>query len=83
MALTIERHIASAFEKTREWGADIFGVGAEFKRSMPSYWKEVEGDWDDIYRNLNLEIKVRCKIRQFGIMERPPFFDYHVDDENR
>ncbi len=77
ISTAIKGNIEKAFEKSQDWGADIFGIGAEFQRSMPSYWKEIEGDWDEIYRRLDLEVKVTSNIRQFGLMEEPPFFEYH------
>ena len=77
---TIKGHIVRAFEKSQDWEADIFGIGNAFQRSIPSYWKEIEGDWDHIYKELDLEVTVTSSIRQFGLMEEPPFFEYHVTE---
>lgn len=77
---TIKGHIVGAFEKSQGWEADIFGIGNAFQRSMPTYWKEIEVDWDKIYKELDLEVTVTSSIRQFGLMEEPPFFEYHVTE---
>lgn len=80
ISTAIEGHIVRAFETSREWGADIFGIGLEFQRRMPAYWKELEGDWDIFVREMELEVSVAGKIRQFGLLEEPPFFEYHVTE---
>ncbi len=74
----IESHVRRAFEKSQEMGADIFGIGSEYHRQFPKYWREMDEDWGNIYRSMKADIRVSTKIRRFGLMERVPFFDYHV-----
>lgn len=77
-AALIASHIRGAFEKSQDMGADIFGIGSKYHRRLPKYWGEMGKDWEDIYRSINVDIRVTTKIRRFGLMEGVPFFDHHV-----
>ncbi len=81
-AAVIEGHIRSALEQSQEWGADIFGIGRKFHQSMPGRWKEMQENWKELYRELEVEIRVESSIRRIGIIERAPFYQYHVDIED-
>jgi len=70
-------------KKSQKWEADIFGIGAEFQRSMSSYWKDIKDNWDEIYRELEVEVNVTSNIRQFGLLEKPPFSEYHLSEEEK
>jgi spore germination protein KC len=74
----IASHIRRAFEKSQKMEADIFGIGLQYHRKFPKYWRELGNDWKDTYRSMNIDIRVTTKIRRFGLLERVPFFDYHV-----
>jgi spore germination protein KC len=54
-------------------GADIFGIGREIHRRFPKEWKRIKADWDDIYRDLEVQIMVENKIVITGLVERPSF----------
>ncbi|HHT47657.1 MAG TPA: hypothetical protein GX004_10305 [Firmicutes bacterium] len=69
----IENHIRRSLQKSQGWGADIFGIGREFHRRFPKEWKRISADWDNIYRDLEVQIKVENKILLTGLLERPSF----------
>ncbi len=69
----IENHIRRSLRKSQGWEADIFGIGREFHRRLPGEWRKISADWDNIYRDLEVQIKVENKILQTGLSERPPF----------
>ena len=79
----IKAHIRAALEKSQEWKADIFGIGREFHRRMPDKWDNLEHDWREIYADLEVDIKVSSRIRRTGLIERPTFYEYHAEEEER
>ena len=68
-----ERYIEGQIKDTikyvqKEFGADIFHFNVQMKRYEPHLWKQVEDDWEDIFRNLEVDIEVKSKIKQIGTM---------------
>ena len=72
-AAVIGNHIRRSLRKSQEWGADIFGIGREIHRRFPKEWKRIKADWDDIYRDLEVQIMVENKIVITGLVDRPLF----------
>ena len=54
-----------------EFGSDIFGFGNVIHRKNPSYWKTVEKEWDEEFKELNVEIQVKSEIRRKGNSTQP------------
>jgi len=50
----------------REYQADIFGFGEVFYRRYPKQWRKLEADWEERFRTLPVDIKVKIKINQLG-----------------
>lgn len=68
----IRNEILTAFEKAKELDADIFGFGEEIHRKYPKKWKELKGNWDEIFRTVELDIHVEVKLRITGRINNPP-----------
>jgi spore germination protein KC len=78
-AASVEGHILRALRKSRNWGADIFGIGLEFQRRLPGHWKEIEKDWKNIYPEVKVKVKVDYKIRRTGLVTKAPYYEDRID----
>lgn len=52
-------------------GIDILGFGQEFYRKKPNAWKEIEEDWDEIFRELPVNIRVTVDLEHAGTIKNP------------
>lgn len=50
----------------KQYNADIFGFGENVKGKMPKLWKEIEDDWDSIYKDLDVDVSVDIHIKASG-----------------
>ncbi len=65
----IKKEMIHLIEQTKEHDTDVIGLGTELYRQHPKWWKEVEDNWDQTYKNMPIEINVDTKIRRTGIIE--------------
>jgi spore germination protein KC len=70
-AVVIEEEINAALTKAQDWGVDIFKFGDEFHRKFPQEWSELEGNWDEIFKELEVNVEVIAKLSQVGITTTP------------
>ncbi len=49
-----------------DYGLDIFGFGDIVKEKMPKLWKEINNNWDEIFKELKVEVDVDVNIRGSG-----------------
>ncbi|WMM24274.1 Ger(x)C family spore germination protein [Tissierella sp. MB52-C2] len=54
----------------KDSGLDIFGFGNIVKQKMPNLWKEIESDWDNIFKELDIDVDARIHIRSSGNLFR-------------
>ncbi|MEC0275434.1 Ger(x)C family spore germination protein [Peribacillus frigoritolerans] len=59
----IEGSIKTVQEK---YQCDIFGFGEEIHRTDPKAWKRLEGNWENEFANLDVNVTVKAKIRNLG-----------------
>ncbi|AKL96829.1 spore germination protein KC [Clostridium aceticum] len=52
-------------------GTDFFGFGELVYKKYPHIWKEIQGDWDTIFRNCPVEISVQSRVKGSGQILRP------------
>ena len=50
---------------------DIFGFIDKIEKNHYRKWKEIRTQWDDIYADLNVEVKVDFQIRTSGLIKQP------------
>lgn len=46
-----------------EYGSDIFGFGGIIERELPKLWKEIGSNWQNEFKNINIEVKSDLNIR--------------------
>lgn len=69
---SIETNIKRVIQEVQdEYDADIFGFGKETKIKMPSLWKNISPDWDDLFKNMDVSVNAEVDIRGSGFMEKP------------
>lgn len=69
---TLEKDIENVIKKVQSnFKSDIFGFGKIVRAEMPSLWKDIKNDWDDIFNNLEVEVKAEIQIRNSGLTISP------------
>lgn len=56
----------------KEFNADTFGIGELVHRKYPKLWKEIKGDWDEKFRDLDFTVNVTTHINDTGFTNTPP-----------
>lgn len=67
----IRNEIMAAVKKAQELNADIFGFGDAVHKKYPKQWKSMESNWDEIFPNIKVEVKIEAKLRLMGRINRP------------
>lgn len=69
---SLEKDITRTIKKVQEdFGLDIFGFGNTVKEKMPNIWKEIEKDWDEIFMELKVNVKVDIHISGSSHLSKP------------
>jgi len=50
-----------------EYNSDIFGFGRIVKANMPSLWKQIGQDWDNLFKTLEVNVNVDITIKGSGV----------------
>lgn len=67
MEKEIEKFIASVQDR----GIDVFGFGDSFSKKHPKIWREIEKDWDSIFRDLDIKVVSTINIKSGGHISTP------------
>lgn len=70
-AEVIKSEVLAAIKKAQELDADIFGFGESVHHKYPKEWASMKGDWDEIFSEIEVEVKVEAKLRLTGRINRP------------
>ncbi len=62
----IRDEIQSAWNKSLELNADVFGFGEMIARRFPDKWESIKNQWDELYQTVQVEINVNAKADSFG-----------------
>lgn len=54
-----------------DYGVDIFGFGATLHENKPKAWIKVAENWEDIFKNLNVDVNVKVHIRNSATLSEP------------
>lgn len=64
----IQAEVAAMIDQTaRELQSDIFGFGTAVYRASPREWQQLEGQWSDLLRQIEVDIDVHAKLPQTGL----------------
>lgn len=64
----------SAIKKARDgFKIDIFGFGEEIHRSNPKMWEKLKKNWNDKFKDLPVDIRVKTKLNKLGQITKSYF----------
>jgi spore germination protein KC len=66
-----ESKIEAAIDKSKKLNADVFGFGETVSGKFPKQWKELEKKWDEVYKNIEVELVVKVKGDGSGRISMP------------
>lgn len=72
LAAVIHNEVKDALVQAQALGTDVFGFGNLFYRKKPREWEKVVDDWEEIFKNLQVEIEIDANVRRAGL-KRDPF----------
>ncbi|MGC7871165.1 Ger(x)C family spore germination protein [Desulfosporosinus sp. SYSU MS00001] len=67
----IEEEINSAISKAQDWNVDIFQFGPDVHRKYPQEWPELEKNWPEEFRKIQVNIVVDAKLHWSGYLKKP------------
>lgn len=67
----IKKEVMAAVKKAQELDADVFGFGDAVHKKYPRQWKSLEDNWDEIFKNIQVEVDVKAKLRLMGRIIKP------------
>lgn len=62
----IRERVLATFEVAKELQADIYGFGTSVYHAYPRQWKEMEGNWDELFQQLELIVEVDLRLANTG-----------------
>lgn len=70
-AEVIRREVMAAVRKAQELDSDVFGFGDAIHKKYPEQWKKLEDDWDEVFKDIQVEVYVEAKLRLMGRISKP------------
>lgn len=67
----IEREIMSAVTEARKLDCDIFGFGEAIHGKYPKQWKEMENNWDELFKTVEIDLSIDANVRLAGKIAGP------------
>lgn len=68
----LNKNVENIIKKVQEdFETDIFGFGRIVMEEMPSLWKNIEDEWDEIFKTLEVDINTEIDIRGSGLISKP------------
>ncbi len=76
----LEQKIADSMKKRMEaltakmkteYEADVFGFGAFLQQNKAQEWKKTEDNWGETFKNLDVEINTKIRIKNTGTLLKP------------
>ncbi|MCL4426580.1 MAG: Ger(x)C family spore germination protein [Firmicutes bacterium] len=64
----IRDEIMTTLTKAQEMRADVFGFGRAFRGRYPGKWREMEGQWEEIFSRLEVKVTADVTIRRSGLL---------------
>ncbi|MDD4571572.1 MAG: Ger(x)C family spore germination protein [Clostridia bacterium] len=72
MESILVKKIAALIKKTQKNQAtDIFDFNGTIKRKMPGYWKTIEKNWDEVYKDMQFTTKIDLNLKLSSSSQKP------------
>jgi spore germination protein KC len=67
----LKTNIENVIQKVqKDFGVDIFGFGSIVNAEMPALWKEIDQDWNTVFKDLKVNVNTTIEIQESGLLER-------------
>lgn len=76
LSLQLSSYMNEAFEKTKENEVDSFGFGQFLYKNYPNKWKELEGQWMDIYLSSTFTSNFDIDVSGVGTRRKSVYEDH-------
>jgi len=64
----LKREIEGTLSKLqKEFRVDVIGMGDYLRKFKPDLWETIEKDWEEIFPDLAVSIKIDAKLRRIGM----------------
>ena len=71
-ATALENAVVAFFIKTKDLnGADIVDIGSKLQATQPQLWKQINGNWRNYYKDLEVNVRADVTIRNTGFGAQP------------
>ncbi|MQL51371.1 hypothetical protein GFC01_03650, partial [Desulfofundulus thermobenzoicus] len=68
----IKEEIMAAVTRLQgDYRSDAFGFGQAVHRKYPRLWRQVEGEWEDVFAGMPVSVDVKATIRRTGLVNKP------------
>ncbi|WP_223587804.1 Ger(x)C family spore germination protein [Neobacillus bataviensis] len=67
----IKKQIVKTVKIAQKDKADIFGIGERVHRANPKLWREIKGNWNEHFAQMEVNVKINSFIRREGIRTKP------------
>lgn len=65
---TSEQVLEMITKVQKEYGTDIFGFNHALNRQHPSEWNRLKGQWDTIFPEIEVKVRVKINIKYIGLV---------------
>ncbi len=70
LSLEVKKEVEHIVAKAqKKYKSDILGFGLATHRKFPEYWRENKEEWDEIFTELDVEVKVKSRINARGMIK--------------
>lgn len=67
----IKSMIEATIARSKQLNSDIFGIGSQFRKKEPKFWKTYEDQADNLLNDVEFEVNVDVNIRHTGAFSNP------------
>jgi spore germination protein KC len=67
----VRDYVTKAINFAQKNDTDVFDISGTINRKYPKQWNEIKNNWDDIFPDLNFDIKINSIIRRSFDIEEP------------
>lgn len=67
----VERRCLLAIARAQELNTDLFGFGEKLHQTKPEVWKEVQGQWGEVFPTVSVRVITDMKIAHTGLSDKP------------
>lgn len=69
---SLETNIKDVIKKVQnKYGTDVFGFGKSVKIKMPSMWKSISYNWDNLFKNIDVNVSSTMYIKNSEYLSEP------------